>query len=265
MPPSLAVDEILVERRGAVAWVTFNRPQARNAFVHGMYSRLVEVCEELANDEAVRVVVFQGAGDQAFVAGSDISQFEGFRTREQALAYEAHVERALAAVETLPKPTIALIRGAATGSGAAISICCDMRIAAENARLGIPISRTLGNAISLRNVARLAQAVGPALTKDILFTARLIDAVEGERRGIFNAVVPLTKIDARVSELAERLASHAPLTLRATKQAVLRVLEAQRQAAGAGDDLVELVYTSEDFREGVAAFLEKRAANWRGR
>jgi enoyl-CoA hydratase len=170
--------EIGLERRGEIAWVTFDRPQARNAFTYGMYTRLREICDELAGDDGVRAVVLQGRGDEAFVAGSDISQFKRFRTREDALAYEAHVEGGLAALENLPRPTIALIRGAATGSGAAIALVCDVRLAAENARFGIPIARTLGNTLSLRNLARLVEALGPALTKDLLFTGRLLDAGE---------------------------------------------------------------------------------------
>ncbi|GAC1456477.1 MAG: enoyl-CoA hydratase/isomerase family protein [Candidatus Limnocylindrales bacterium] len=257
--------QIVREQRGEVAWVTFDRPEARNAFTYDMYTRLTELCEELAADAATRVVVFQGRGDEAFVSGSDIRRVGEIRTRDDALSYERHIEQAIGGVERIPKPTIALIRGVATGGGAAIALACDLRVAAHNARFGVPIARTIGNTMSLRNLARMVEVVGPALTKDLLFTARLASAEEALRAGAFSAVVPLTEIEARVSALAAQIAGNAPLTVRATKLGVLRIIEAARERIGAGEDIVELAYTSADFQEGVAAFLEKRRPEWTGR
>ena len=256
---------VRLEKRDAIAWITFDRPEARNAFTQEMYTRLAEICADLAADDAIRVVVFQGTGDDAFVSGSDIRTVGEIKGLEDALAYEKHVERTIAAVERLPKATIALIRGVAAGGGAALALACDIRIAADNARFGVPIARTVGNTLSLRNIARLVQVVGPAVTKELLFTGRLATAVEAQAAGAFNDVVPLERIEAHVTALAERVSRNAPLTIRATKMAVLRVLESERERLGAGEDIVELTYGSDDFREGVAAFLEKRPPVWKGR
>jgi enoyl-CoA hydratase len=258
-----ATGELLYERRGAIAILTFNRPDARNAMTWAMYQGLHEACEHVDADERVRVLVLRGAGDKAFVAGTDISQFREFTTPQHALDYEARQNRNIGRVESLQKPTIAMIRGFAVGGGANIALACDLRIAATDARLGVPIARTLGNTLSLATVARLMAYIGPAGTKDLIFTGRLIDAQEGKAAGIFSDVVEPEHLEARTFEIAEQIAANAPLTIRSIKEMVRRLLVRARTEEV--DDLIQMAYQSEDFKEGVDAFLNKRPPRWKGR
>jgi enoyl-CoA hydratase len=256
-------DELLYERAGAIAFLTFNRPQARNALTWAMYEGLYDCCEHVDADDRVNVLVLRGAGDKAFVAGTDISQFRAFSTPEDALQYESNNNRYAGRLESLSKPTIAMIRGACTGGGAAFALCCDMRLATPDVRFGVPIARTLGNILSMHNFVRLVSLVGPARTKDLIFTARLIGAEEGRSIGVFNEIVESDQIEARTLELAQQIASNAPLTIRAAKMAVQRIVNKMRLEEV--EDLVLMCYMSEDFREGVTAFMEKRKPVWQGR
>ncbi len=255
--------DLLYERRGPVAILTFNRPEARNAMTWAMYEGLYEACEHVDRDDRVRVFVLRGAGDKAFVAGTDISQFREFTTPQHALEYEKKQNRNVGRVEDVVKPTIAMIRGAAVGGGANIALACDLRVAATDARLGVPIARTLGNTLSILTLARILQYVGPGRVKELLFTARLIDAAEGKAAGIFNDVVEPERLEARTMELADQIAANAPLTIRSVKLGVRRLME--RARIEDAEDLVQMAYQSEDFREGVDAFLNKRAPRWQGR
>ncbi|MBI2755110.1 MAG: enoyl-CoA hydratase/isomerase family protein [Chloroflexi bacterium] len=258
-----ATPELLYERQGAIAYLTFNRPEARNALTWAMYEGLYDACAWVEKDERVRVLVLRGAGDRAFVAGTDISQFTAFTGPEQALEYERNANRYMSRVETLPKPTIAMLRGYCVGGGAAIAMACDLRLASPDVKFGVPIARTLGNMLSNQNLARMIDLIGPARTKELLFTARFIEAEEGRAIGLFNHVVEPEQIAERTHAVAEQLAANAPLTLRATKESVRRILAARRIEES--DDLILMAYMSEDFKEGVASFLEKRAPRWQGR
>lgn len=258
------MEELLYEVRDGVGFATLNRPQARNALTFPMYERLASLCGEIAADDGVRALVVTGAGDRAFAAGTDISQFRDFRTAEDALAYEARVDRVLSAIEACPKPTIAAVAGACTGGGAAIAAVCDMRLGTADARIGFPIAKTLGNCLSMANYARLAALVGPARVIDLVYTARLVGAEEARAIGLLSEVLPdHAALQARAAELARTLAGHAPLTLRATKEAMRRLRLAARGVEG--DDLVAMCFTSADFREGVESFLARRSARWTGR
>lgn len=256
-------EDLLYEIKDGVGRVTFNRPHARNAFTFRMYERLEEICQQAQDDSSVRVLVLTGAGDKAFAAGTDISEFKRFSTATDALNYEARIDRVLSALEGSRVPTIAVIAGACTGGAATIAACCDLRIGAANARFGIPIARTLGNCLSMSNYVRLAALLGPARVKEIIFTARLIGAEEARAIGLLSEVLPdYATLQSRADELARTVALQAPLTLRVTKEALRRIKE--KMSPEEDRHLVLMCYMSEDFREGMNAFLNKRTPNWKG-
>ena len=255
--------DILYEINDGIGRITFNRPQARNAFTFRMYEQLAEFCQQAENDSSVKVLLLTGAGEKAFAAGTDISEFKVFSTAEDALNYESRIERVLIALENSRLPTIAAIAGVCTGGGFTIAGCCDLRIGAANARFGVPIGRTLGNCLSMSNYVRLAAMLGPARVKDIIFTARLIDAEEACKIGLLGEVLPdYESLQRRADELARTVASQAPLTLRATKEALRRIREKMNPEEDR--DLVLMCYMSRDFREGMDAFLNKRPPKWTG-
>jgi enoyl-CoA hydratase/carnithine racemase len=254
--------DLLVARDGPIATVTFNRPAARNALTWGMYERLEQACEDLDGDDGVRVVVLRGAGGRAFVAGSDIGQFRDFRGAEDGLRYERDLDRRMARLAGVRKPVIAQVEGVAVGAGLRIAAACDIRIATPEARFGAPIARTVGNCLSMEAYAGLVDLLGPSRVVEMLFTARLLGAEEARAAGFVHEIAAADRIAARVAEVAQAVASHAPLTLAVTKEAVRRIQAARRPADG--DDLVARIYSSADFREGVRAFVDKRQPHWTG-
>jgi enoyl-CoA hydratase len=261
---SMPADELLVDQKGAVTWITFNRPHARNALTWNMYSRLETACHEINADRTVRAVVLTGAGGQAFVAGTDIGQFRAFKTEQDALDYEARGNLVMRTLESVRVPTIAAIAGACTGAGAAIAASCDLRIASPSARYGFPIARTLGNCLSMANYTRAAVLIGFARLKDLMMRARLMDAQEMLACGLLSEVTPDEEsLLTRAQSLADEVASMAPLTLWATKEALRRIRDGLIPD-GADSDLIVTCYTSKDFKEGVEAFLAKRKPNWTG-
>ena len=263
-------DELLFTKDEAgIARIVLNRPQARNALTFAMYRGLIACCEDIAADAAVKALIITGAGEKAFAAGTDIAQFRSFETAEDALGYERFMDQVLGGLERLRVPTIAAIAGACTGGGAAIAAACDLRIATRDARFGFPIARTLGNCLSQGNLKRLSNLIGPARVKDIIFTARLVGAEEALAIGLVGEVVDdIHALAERADVLATLLAGHAPLTMQATKEGLRRLAEDEASAEGEsrpGDDLILMCYMSQDFREGMEAFLGKRAPDWKGR
>jgi enoyl-CoA hydratase/carnithine racemase len=257
-----ASDDLVYEERSQVGWLTLNRPKSRNAMTFAMYKGIADLCS-LPLDELPKVIVITGAGERAFAAGTDIAQFTSFNGADDVLGYENQMSSVLGILEQCPVPTIAAIRGACTGGGAAIAAACDLRIGGPSALFGMPIARTLGNCLSLDNYRRLAAIIGGPRLKEVIFRARLVDATESIAIGWLHEVVESDEILlSEVSRIAMELIQLAPLTLRATKLAITHLRDGFDEDFGHA--LVTMCYLSEDFKEGVDAFLNKRSPNWQG-
>lgn len=247
---------------GPVASIVFDRPAARNAMTWTMYEQLGAICDRLRNEPTVRVVCLRGAGGEAFVAGTDIEQFKAFQGGQDGVAYEERIDEGIGRLEALPIPTLAVIEGWCVGGGLAIATACDLRIGTPTARLGVPIARTLGNCLSMANIARLVAAFGRPRVQRMLVGAEILVAEEARACGYLADVVEPDALDSTAADLCRRLASLAPVTQAVTKEALRRML---LQDLPDAQDLILRAYGSEDFREGVTAFSEKRGPAWRGR
>ena len=252
------------DRAGGVALITIDRPSARNAMTFAMWEELREAVLALDCRADVRVVVITGAGGRAFVSGTDIAEFAAFTTADDGGAYEARIEAVIAALEALRVPAVAALTGACTGGGVSIAAACDLRIGGPGVRIGVPIGRTLGNCISLRNLARVAGLIGLDGAKALLLTGRLVDAQSAHGIGFLSELAPSDDgvLDHALG-VAASIADLAPLTLRASKEMARRIRAALPLPSD--EDLIRLCYGSEDFQAGVAAFLAKRPAGWIGR
>ncbi|MBY0381370.1 MAG: enoyl-CoA hydratase/isomerase family protein [Xanthobacteraceae bacterium] len=247
---------------GHVAHVLFDRPAARNAMTWAMYNGLVDACRTIEENHSIKVAVLRGAGGKAFVAGTDITQFRAFNSGEDGIAYETKIDGFIDALEALRVPSIAVVEGYAVGGGLAIANACDIRIAAEGARFGVPIARTLGNCLSAANLRRLTATLGVSWVKRMLLLAEMPTAEALAPTGYLESVVPATQLDAEVARLCERLLGHAPISMKATRE-TLRLIA--REANPDISDLIRACYGSEDFRRAVAAFGGKAAVDWQGR
>ena len=244
---------------GSIASVLFDRPSARNAMTWGMYQQLNDICAQLRNDSSVRVATFRGAGGQAFVAGTDISQFAHFSNGNDGIAYEHQIDECISQLESLPIPTIAVVEGWAVGGGLAIATACDFRIGTLDSRLGVPIAKSLGNCLSLANLARLSAAFGVPRVKRLLLLAEILQAEESRECGFFLEICEANKIDLTLSTLSQRLSELASTTQNVSKEGLRRLVS---RSLPADEDLIRLCYGSEDFQDGVAAFIAKRPMVW---
>jgi len=253
---------VRLTRSGARATVWFDRPKAHNAMTESMYAELETHCASLASSPEIRVIVLRGQGGRAFVSGTDISRFLAFQRPEDGIAYEQRIDAVITAVEALPQPTVAVVEGWCMGGGLALASACDFRIAADNARFGVPIAKTVGNCLSINTTARLVASIGPVLAKRLLLGAEFVDAAQAAAIGFVScAAAPGDDLEKAADELCARLETHAPLTMSAVKEAIRRLRDASLPDI---DDLVLRCYGSRDFAEGVAAYLEKRPPRWSG-
>ncbi|MGC3985640.1 MAG: enoyl-CoA hydratase [Pseudorhodoferax sp.] len=244
---------LAVHASGA-AEILVDRPERHNAMTRAMYGALLACIDACGRDPAVRSVLFKGAGGKSFVSGTDIGHFRDFADGREGIAYEAFVERVIDAVERIAVPTVAVIDGWAVGGGLALATACDFRVCSEGARFGAPIARTLSNTLSSRNIARLVAALGVPRVKRMLLLADHLTAAEMQACGFVHAVVASEELDAAAQALAGRLMALSPVTQRAVKESLRRIVSEQRLDDA---DLVHAVYGSQAFRDGVAGFLGK--------
>ena len=263
---ALDTPKMIARKEGHIGWIVFNNPERRNALSLDMWSAVADIMQRYRDDDEVRVAVMTGAGDKAFVSGADISEFEKHRASAEAEEnYNRVSTRAQAALEAFDKPLVAMIRGFCIGGGLAVALQADIRIAAEDSQYAIPAAR-LGLGYGFGGLKKLVHLVGPAMAKEILFTARRFSSEEALRMGLVNRIVPGDALEDTVRELAQTISDNAPLTVRTAKATISETLKdpADRDLTEI-ERMVRLCFDSEDYAEGRRAFMEKRRPEFKGR
>ena len=260
----MITEQILFEKATPLAFITFNRPEARNAMSWDMYDGLLRYGKKAESDSDIRVLILRSSTPSAFVSGTDIAHFKEFSSPKDGIEYEQKLDAIIDSLETLNIPTIAQIEGVAAGGGCAIAAACDLRICTTQARLGVPIARTLGNCLSVANYSRFLNLVGPTRLKELMFTGRLLTADEALSAGLINKIVEPEAIDEIVQTTATTISQNSPLTIQATKVMLRRIQSGRRLPADEGHDLVSACYSSQDFQDAVRAFFKKEKPKWNG-
>ena len=256
---------MLAEVNDGIGWLTFNAPEKRNAMSLDMWQGLGEILGKLQEENSLRVLILKGAGDAAFVSGADISEFEDKRSSQRDRdAYEAAFDDALDKLANFATPVVAMIRGYCIGGGLAIALNTDIRIATEQSKFGIPAAK-LGLGYGFEAVKTLESIVGPSHAKDILFTARFLEAKEALSIGLVNFMVGSELLEQTVNEYANKVVTNAPLTIRAVKKTVSEVVKDPGQKNPAHiERMVNDCFLSADYQEGRRAFMEKRKPKFTG-
>jgi enoyl-CoA hydratase/carnithine racemase len=256
--------QVHVDIEDAIGWIVLDQPERRNAISVDMWQAIPDAVRRVAGDRDVRVVVLRGAGDIAFAAGADISEFERARTGASVDEYDDDSGRAIAALVGLDKPLVAMIHGFCIGGGCTIALTADLRYASDDARFAIPAAR-LGLGYAPGGIERLMSVVGPSSAKELFFTARRFSAHEALTMGLVNAVHRKADLETHVRSTARQIAANAPMTVASVKLIVDEVCKpADRRDHAAMAASVKSCFESDDYREGVRAFLEKRDPNFGG-
>lgn len=249
------------EIESQIARVTFSNTSAKNAMTPSMYEELARICQSLKKDTHIKAVIFRGAGGQAFVSGSDISQFEEFKSADDGIHYEQRISETLSHLTNIAQPTIAVIDELAVGGGLLMACACDFRISNDKARFGVPVARTLGNCLSAESTAWLLHHLGTNMLKRMLLLAELVPANELLANGFLLKTCAADELDQLATDTAKRLVNLAPITQSVAKQTIHRIISSNLPNT---DDLIALCYGSQDFKNAVAAFLRGEKAVWSG-
>ena len=265
-PLQTLTDKLVARKDGGIGWIVFNNPARHNAVSLEMWQSLTNVLKAFSNDPDVRVIILRGEGEKAFVAGADISQFKEKRSSPEAVAhYNATADEAGETLRSCPKPTVAMIRGYCIGGGTGIAVSCDVRIAADDARFGVPAAK-LGLGYRFAGIKRLADIVGPSFAAEIFYTGRQFSAEEALQMNLVNRLVPAAELEKHTMDFASTVANNAPLTIASVKRALLEYSKdpAERDLELC-QTMVDACYASDDYKEGQTAFMEKRKPAFKGR